>query len=306
MTRTLEQVHIAVCRNRNHWRSAHETALRPGAVLGTLRRALAPRPPSLQSLLRRRDQRWDSPIRRIHDQRGSLGAADRRNLCPQVIRPGTEKTHAFIAFHSLPLTLSRFLLGKHLFVCKPAGSLQGRKRAVVPDALQVRVPPRGTRRRQAVRGGCLGLARDGTGASNTTTITVASTPVEARSRREVICPSSSRKPGFPYHLSGISILPTGSGPLYTSTPLRTPDFFSARYSAPNSRQSGAALDGKPTGALAFRAFLRHRSLLMLFLRHADFVALTARQPAGTGSAQILRSMSPNSRRVRCPSASRSQ
>ena len=32
----------------------------------------------------------------------------------------------------------------------------------------------------------------------------------------------------------------------------------------------------------------------------------ARQPAGTGSAQILRSMSPNSRRVRCPSASRSQ
>ena len=32
----------------------------------------------------------------------------------------------------------------------------------------------------------------------------------------------------------------------------------------------------------------------------------ARQPPGTGSAQILRSMSPNSRRVRCPSASRSQ
>ena len=32
----------------------------------------------------------------------------------------------------------------------------------------------------------------------------------------------------------------------------------------------------------------------------------ARYPPGTGSAQILRSMSPNSRRVRCPSASRSQ
>ncbi len=42
-------------------------------------------------------------------------------------------------------------------------------------------------------------------------------------------------------------------------------------------------------------------------RRAGFVALqAARQPAGTGSAQILRSMSPNSRRVRCPSASRSQ
>ena len=32
----------------------------------------------------------------------------------------------------------------------------------------------------------------------------------------------------------------------------------------------------------------------------------ARYPPGTGSAQILRSMSPNSRQVRCPSASRSQ
>ena len=32
----------------------------------------------------------------------------------------------------------------------------------------------------------------------------------------------------------------------------------------------------------------------------------ARYSPGTGSAQILRSMSPNSRRVRCPSASRSQ
>ena len=105
--------------------------------------------------------------------------------------------------------------------------------------------------------------------------------------------------------TGISILPIGSGPLYTNTPLRTPDFFSARYSAPNSRQSGAALDGKPTGAAAFRAFLRHRSTRVPFLREASLHS-AARQPAGTGSAQILRNMSPNSRRVRCPSASRSQ
>ena len=46
----------------------------------------------------------------------------------------------------------------------------------------------------------------------------------------------------------------------------------------------------------FRAFLRHRSTLVAFLRQAGFVALAARQPPGTGSAQILRSMSPNSRR----------
>ena len=33
--------------------------------------------------------------------------------------------------------------------------------------------------------------------------------------------------------TGISILPAGSGPLYTNTPLRTPDFFIARCSAPS-------------------------------------------------------------------------
>ena len=32
--------------------------------------------------------------------------------------------------------------------------------------------------------------------------------------------------------TGISILPAGSGPLYTNTPLRTPDFFIARCAAP--------------------------------------------------------------------------
>ena len=46
--------------------------------------------------------------------------------------------------------------------------------------------------------------------------------------------------------------------------------------------------------------------LCSFFSMRDFIALVARQPAGTGSAQILRSMSPNSRPVRCPSASRSQ
>ena len=44
-------------------------------------------------------------------------------------------------------------------------------------------------------------------------------------------------------LTGISILPAGSGPSYTNTPLRTPDFFSARYSAPNSRQVGPRSTG---------------------------------------------------------------
>ena len=49
--------------------------------------------------------------------------------------------------------------------------------------------------------------------------------------------------GNRYVLTGISILPAGSGPLYTNTPLRTPDFFIARYSAPNSRQVGPRSTG---------------------------------------------------------------
>ena len=59
--------------------------------------------------------------------------------------------------------------------------------------------------------------------------------------------ASLRRRGFPgsagIMLTGISILPAGSGPSYTNTPLRTPDFFSARYSAPNSRQVGPRSTG---------------------------------------------------------------
>ena len=47
-------------------------------------------------------------------------------------------------------------------------------------------------------------------------------------------------------------------------------------------------DYKPEGGIV--KFRRFQGI------QADFVALVARQPAGTGSAQILRSMSPNSRR----------
>ena len=53
--------------------------------------------------------------------------------------------------------------------------------------------------------------------------------------------------------------------------------------------TSARADAQPTGASAFRAFLRHSSALVPFLRQVGFVALAARQPAGIGSAQILRS-----------------
>ena len=107
-------------------------------------------------------------------------------------------------------------------------------------------------------------------------------------------------------IAGISVLPAPDGPfIHPRAAERTKLCSSHNRPAPEAVTSARA-DVRPTGAPAFRAFLRHRSTLVPFLRQAGFVALAARQPAGTGSAQILRSMSPNSRRVRCPSASRSQ
>ena len=55
--------------------------------------------------------------------------------------------------------------------------------------------------------------------------------------------AAQHESGTEYVQAGISILPAGSGPSYTNTPLRTPDFFSARYSAPNSRQVGPRSTG---------------------------------------------------------------
>ena len=48
--------------------------------------------------------------------------------------------------------------------------------------------------------------------------------------------------------------------------------------------TSAHADVEPTGAAAFRAFLRHRSTLVPFLRQPSLHS-AARQPAGTGSAQ---------------------
>ena len=82
-------------------------------------------------------------------------------------------------------------------------------------------------------------------------------------------------------------------------------FCSAHNRPAPEAVTSAHADVEPTGAAAFRAFLRHRSTLVPFRRQPS-LHLAARQPAGTGSAQILRSISPKSRRFRCPSASRSQ
>ena len=74
-------------------------------------------------------------------------------------------------------------------------------------------------------------------------------------------------------------------------------FCSAHNRPAPEAVTSAHADVEPTGAAAFRAFLRHRSTLVPFLRQPSLHS-AARQPAGTGSAQILRSISPKSRRFR--------
>ena len=74
--------------------------------------------------------------------------------------------------------------------------------------------------------------------------------------------------------------------------------FCSAYNRPAPEAvTSAHADVEPTGAAAFRAFLRHRSTLVPFLRQPSLHS-AERQPAGTGSAQILRSISPKSRRFR--------
>ena len=107
--------------------------------------------------------------------------------------------------------------------------------------------------------------------------------------------------------AGIAVLPAADGPFIHPNGRRAHETFFVAQSRPAPEAvTSARAAVQPTGAPAVRAFLRHRSTRVPFLRQAGFVALAARQPAQTGSAQILRSMSPNSRRVRCPSASRRQ
>ena len=107
------------------------------------------------------------------------------------------------------------------------------------------------------------------------------------------------KPGFPIYLPEMA-------PLYTRRPPSARNSCSSQHRPASEAVSSARGDVRSTGGPVFQAFLRHRSTLGPFLRQSDCVACAARQPAGTGSAQILRNMSPNSRRVRCSSASRSQ
>ena len=98
------------------------------------------------------------------------------------------------------------------------------------------------------------------------------------------------QPGFPICLPQMA-------PLIHPRAAERTKFCSAYNRPAPEAVTSAHADVEPTGAAAFRAFLRHRSTLVPFLRQPSLHS-AARQPAGTGSAQILRSISPKSRRFR--------
>ena len=99
------------------------------------------------------------------------------------------------------------------------------------------------------------------------------------------------------YLPGISDLLAPDGTFIHPRAAERTKFCSAHNRPAPEAVTSAHADVEPTGAAAFRAFLRHRSTLVPFLRQPSLHS-AARQPAGTGSAQILRSISPKSRRVR--------
>ena len=79
---------------------------------------------------------------------------------------------------------------------------------------------------------------------------------------------------------------------------RGPDVFVAPASGSRHRQRGAHGGHTRLNRPGSGAFLAHLSLPVLVLREPYAVTLAARQPAGTGSAQIRCSIAPNRRRVR--------
>ena len=76
--------------------------------------------------------------------------------------------------------------------------------------------------------------------------------------------------------AGISVLPAPDGPLYTRRAAERTKLLSSHIRPAPEAVTSARADVRPTGAPAFRAFLRHRSTRVPFLRQAGFVALSPR------------------------------
>ena len=99
-------------------------------------------------------------------------------------------------------------------------------------------------------------------------------------------------------LAGISILPAPDGPFIHPRSAEPTRLFSSHHRPGSEAVTQPALTCRGLEARASKGFLRHRSSLVSSPCQAGVLARAARQPAGTGSAQIRWSIAPNRRRVR--------
>ncbi len=93
--------------------------------------------------------------------------------------------------------------------------------------------------------------------------------------------------------TGISVLPAPDGHLYTREPPSPRDCVRRTIVQVRMPSPQPALTCRGLEVRASRGFLRHRSSFVSSLCQAGVLALAARQPAGTGSAQIRWSIAPN-------------
>ena len=98
--------------------------------------------------------------------------------------------------------------------------------------------------------------------------------------------------------TGISILPAPDGPFIHPRSAEPTRLFSSHHRPGSEAVTQPALTCRGLEARASKGFLRHRSSLVSSPCQAGVLARAARQPAGTGSAQIRWSIAPNRRRVR--------
>ena len=115
----------------------------------------------------------------------------------------------------------------------------------------------------------LDLPLPGHGPASSGGLMTNSRPTGRHGRRGSASLSSSFQPG-------ISVLPAPDGPLYTRRAAERTKLLSSHIRPAPEAVTSARADVRPTGAPAFRAFLRHRSTRVPFLRQAGFVALSPR------------------------------
>ena len=95
------------------------------------------------------------------------------------------------------------------------------------------------------------------------------------------------------YVPGISVLPAPDGHLYTREPPSPRDCVRRTIVQLRMPSPQPALTCRGLEVRASRGFLRHRSSFVSSLCQAGVLARAARQPAGTGSAQIRWSIAPN-------------